>query len=118
MGDPTRPFARHLRAARAYKGLSRAGLGAKLGLDEATIGRYERGEWTRHPSRAVISEAARATELPEELVAAGWLNPDVLLVDPATRFGGAARREAERQPERPEEERELRGGGDASEAGR
>ncbi len=79
--DPARRLAKEIRAARAYAGLSRAQLADEVGVKGDTIGRYERGEWTRPPGRLVLAAIAAKTAIPQVYLDAGFLAP----VGPADR---------------------------------
>lgn len=68
-----RRLAREIRAARAYAGMSRAELGAAIDRNEQTIGKYERGEWTRTPSQIVLNAIAEVTGIPQSFLDAGFL---------------------------------------------
>ena len=114
-GNPDHAAARAVRAARAYSGMSRKQLGELVGVDEVTIGRYERGEWrSGAPRLAILQAIARATELDGFLeLVSGLEDPD-----PAKRFAAVARQEAQQQRERPTSVPEVPagegGGGGAS----
>jgi transcriptional regulator with XRE-family HTH domain len=97
-GDPTRRIAREIRAARAYADLSRAQLAVAVDLGAETIGRYERGHWTRPPRSIVLRAIAEKTNIPAAYLAAGFLAPE----DPASRFADATSREAQQQSGRPD----------------
>lgn len=98
-GDPQHPAARAVRAARAYKGLSRSQLGQRVGVAAETIGRWERGEWREGPPRIAMLEAvARASGILELVNQMAGYEAEA---DPARRFAAAARREAERRNGRP-----------------
>lgn len=61
---PDNPIARELRAARAYAGMSRQQLGAKIGISKDALGDWERGDWVREPALAMLEAVARHTGVP------------------------------------------------------
>lgn len=63
---PDHAIAREIRAARAYARMSREGLGKELGVSDATIGDWERGDFTREPPLAMLAAIADATGLPRQ----------------------------------------------------
>lgn len=95
---PTRAnhrLAREVRAARAYAGLSRKQVADATGLSADTIGRYERGKFKRTPTKSVLDAIARACEIPQAYLDAGFLAPAT------KRFADRVREESQRPRERP-----------------
>lgn len=59
-------IAREIRAARAYAGMSRKGLGDAIGMSPAAIGDWERGDFTREPKPPMLEAIAEATGVPRQ----------------------------------------------------
>lgn len=111
-GDATRRLAKEIRAARAYSGLSREQLAKAVDRVGDTIGSWERGEWEDPPGPLLLRAIATETGIPSAYLEAGFLAPE----DPAKRFAGRARREAEQRGERPSSEPGDHHGGDVEDA--
>lgn len=62
-------IAREIRAARAYAGWSRDQLGKAIGVSGQTIGKWERGDFTRQPADGMLRAILDTTKLPERLTA-------------------------------------------------
>ena len=58
------PIAREVRVARAYAGLSRAQVGALIGVSGQTIGAWERGDFTQEPASGMLEALALKVGLP------------------------------------------------------
>lgn len=105
-------LAKEIRAARKYADLSRDELEPYTGIGDEQQGEYERGDYKRAPGPAYLAALARACDIPQAWLDAGFLAPE----DPAMRFAESAAQEAARQLARPASTEEVQSDEDAEQA--
>jgi transcriptional regulator with XRE-family HTH domain len=63
---PAYDLGRRLAAARSYRNLDQVTVARRLGVEPATLGRYEKGEIPEMTRRGLVEKASLTLKLPEE----------------------------------------------------